>query len=180
LNTCLYTNYLSQFSFLLLLCLFLPLKAQNTAAAQVNITLAPILSLEISQATVNIDMSLPSQFTQGSSSSLQTDHIKVSTTSAYTISVNTSTANFELTGSSTTLAVNTVQLEVSPNVPSNVITYTPIYLSPTSEVIIDSNAETVTQTFNAQYSIPNAKTHQYLNRASGNYKTMVVYTIAPK
>ena len=74
--------------------------AQNIGSAQtqVNITIAQVQSIQVTQPTVNINMTQPSHFILGNASGQQSNHVRVSSSTAYQVTVKASTQYFLLTG----------------------------------------------------------------------------------
>ncbi|MBW2961833.1 hypothetical protein [Mesonia aestuariivivens] len=168
--------------------LFLPLavKAQiGSAQSQVNLIVRELMSVEIKQSSVMINMNLPSHYKFGNNSGMQHNHIKVTTTSNYVLSVSTTAQNFSYQGLYSSLPVNTVQVEaflgdLNPYLNASDVTFNSnVSLSSAKVNLLSSHSSETSQSFDVNYTIPTSKVDHFLNIPSGSYKTTVIYTIIP-
>jgi hypothetical protein len=159
----------------------------GSAQTQVNVTIAQVQSLEISQPTVNINMSQTSHFVNGSASPLQSDHLKVTSNTGFEVSVKSVTQYFSLNGSVSTLPVNTIMLQTAAgsdltglgvaNPPADTVVSTPVMLSTTATPLITADEGEGKRGYHVTYSVPATQSANYLNRASGVYSTTIIYTL---
>lgn len=160
----------------------------GSAQTQVNVTIAQVQSIQVSQPTVSINMTQPSHFISGNSSGLQSNHVRVSSSTAYQVTVKTSTQYFSRNGNSTTLPVNTVAVKTTTGnltnsnaaPPAGLQVVPQIFLSTLPTTIITSPAGEWGRGFNVNYTIPETKSPSYLNRQAGTYSTTVTYTLIPQ
>jgi hypothetical protein len=160
----------------------------GSAQTQVNVTIAQVQSIQISQPTVNISMAKPSHFLYGNDSGQQSNHIKVSSSTAYEVTVKASSEYFSHNGNSTSLPVNTIALKtVTGNLtnsnavpPAGLKVVPQIMLSTLPTTIIKSPVGEWGRGFHVNYAIPETKSPNYLNRESGTYSTTIMYTLIPQ
>lgn len=176
--------------FLLLLLCPIAVLAQNIGSAQtqVNITIAQVQSIQVSQPTVNINMTQPSHFILGNSSGIQSNHVRVSSSTAYQVTVKASTQYFSRNGNSTTLPVNTIALKTTTGNLTNSNAAPPAGLQVAPQVILSALPTAIITSpsgewgrgFNVNYVIPETQAPSYLNREAGTYSTTVMYTLIPQ
>ncbi|MFH6937718.1 hypothetical protein [Flavobacterium sp. FlaQc-30] len=164
--------------------------AQNIGSAQtqVNVTIAQVQSIQISQPTVNISMAKPSHFLLGNDSGQQTNHIKVSSSTAYEVTVKASTEYFSHNGNSTSLPVNTVAVKTVTGSLTNSTAQPPAGLQVVPQIMLSALPATIIKSpsgewgrgFHVNYAIPETKSPSYLNRESGTYSTTVMYSLIPQ
>ncbi|WP_121667432.1 hypothetical protein [Mesonia aquimarina] len=174
-------------SFFLLLFFPMLVKAQiGSAQSQVNLIVNELMSVEVAQSSVMINMNLPSHFRFGNNSGTQSNHVRVTTTSNYTLSVSTTNQYFTLNGLSTSLPVSTIQVEASvgnlnPNVNGGDINVnSSVALNASKVNLLSSVSPETSQAFDVKYVIPTNTVANFLDLPSGNYKTTVIYTIIPQ
>ncbi|MFD2432223.1 hypothetical protein [Mesonia maritima] len=162
-------------------------KAQiGSAASQVNLVVNELMSLEIEQSSVMINMNLPSHYKFGNNSGIQQNHVKVTATSNYTLAVSATNQNFTLNGLNTNLPVNIIKIEantgnLNPNFNSGQVSINSgVYLNASQTNLLNSHSSETLQSFDVNYVIPTSATPNFLNIPSGNYKTTVIYTIIPQ
>lgn len=175
--------------FLLLLCPIAAL-AQNIGSAQtqVNVTISQVQSIQVSQPTVTINMTQPSHFIQGNASGQQSNHVRVSSSTAYQVTVKANTAYFSHNGNSTTLPVNTVAVKTATGNLTNSNTAPPAGLQVAPQIMLSALPTTIITSptgewgrgFHVNYVIPETKSPSYLNREAGTYTTTVTYTLIPQ
>lgn len=179
------TLYLITCYFILL---FLPLKVKaqiGSAESQVNLIVRELMSVEIKQSTVLINMNLPSHYKYGNHSGIQSNHIKVTTTSDYVLSISTTSQNFTYQGLNSSLPVNTVHVEafmgdVNPYFNAGDVTFNSnVSLNSTKVNLLSSHSSETSQSFDVNYVIPKNKVDRFLNIPAGGYNTTVIYTIIP-
>jgi hypothetical protein len=160
----------------------------GSAQTQVNITIAQVQSIQVSQPTVTINMTQPSHFILGNASGQQSNHVRVSSSTAYQVTVKASTQYFSRNGNSTTLSVNTIAVKTAIGNLTNSTTAPPagiqvapqIMLSALPITIITSPSGEWGRGFHVNYVIPETKSPSYLNREAGTYSTTVMYTLIPQ
>ena len=154
-----------------------------------NIIIAQVQSIQVSQPTVNINLNQVSHFKSGNSSGQQSNHVKVSASTGYQVTVKASTQYFSHNGGATTIPVNTVNVNTVTGddttganaAPPAGLTVAPqTTLSTTPSVIVTSPSGTFGRGFHVNYAIPAAKAPSYLNRDEGSYTTTVIYTLVPQ
>ncbi len=175
--------------FLLLLCPITAIaQSIGSAQTQVNVTIAQVQSIQISQPTVNISMAQPYHFLLGNSSGQQSNHIKVSSSTAYEVTVKASTEYFSHNGNSTTLPVNTIAVKTITGTLTNSNAAPPTGLQVASQIMLSTLPTTIIKSpagewgrgFHVNYVIPETKSPSYLNREAGTYSTTIMYTLIPQ
>ncbi|HZH70548.1 MAG TPA: hypothetical protein VFD80_08870 [Flavobacteriaceae bacterium] len=152
----------------------------GSAEAQVNLSLAQVMSVEVGHNSVVIPMDLPVHFQNGNSSGELINHLQVNSILPYFLRVRAEESTFSLDGMVTPLPVSVIRIDATVNSGTGVTTATPLYLSASSGDVLQSTANEVSQSFNVSYSIPQAQTSSFLNREPGVYTTTVIYTIVPQ
>lgn len=177
---------------LILLLLFLPLASWaqiGSAQSQVNIVIAQVHSIQVTQSTVNIAMSQLSHYISGSSSGQQADHVKVVSSNAYQVTVKASTQYLSHNGSATTLPVNTIAVNTTVGSdltganaapPANLVVTPQVPLNIAATTIVNSPQGSFGRGYNVNYSIPQGMTSNYMDRDEGTYTTTVTYTLVPQ
>jgi len=171
---------------LFLLCFYTGFAQIGSAASQVNLIVNELMSVEIAQSSVLINMNLPSHYKYGNNSGIQQNHVKVTTTSNYTLTVSATNQNFTLNGLATNLPVNIIKIEASigslnSNFNSGQVSINSgVQLSASQSNLLSSHSNETQQTFDVKYIIPTSETPNFLNIPSGNYKTTVIYTVVPQ
>lgn len=160
----------------------------GSAQTQVNITIAQVQSIQISQPTVSISMAKPSHFLFGNDSGQQPNHIKVSSSTAYEVTVKTNSEYFSHNGNNTSLPVNTIAVKTSIGSLANSNATPPAGLQVAPEVILSTSPTTIIKSpagewgrgFHVNYLIPETKSPNYLNREAGTYSTTIMYSLIPQ
>ena len=159
----------------------------GSGQTQVNVSVAQVQSLEVSQPTVGIDMSQTSHFINGNASPQQANHIQITSNTGFEVSVKSVTQFFSLNGSVTTLPVSTIMLHtvagddltgsgaVVPPAGTQIIS--PVQLSTSATTIVTADHGEGKRGYDITYSIPETQSGNYLNRPSGTYSTTIVYTL---
>lgn len=173
---------------------FLPLfwcgvHAQNdySAASRVDLVLKEVTTITVNHQSVDLAMNQGVHFLEGNASELLQNHVQVTATSGYRITVETDEEHFRLNGSATDLAVENAQLEVSrgenfSDSPGNATNFnfsTGLQLQNTAATILTSPAGSFSQGFHVQYRIPAGVTGEFINKQAGNYSATVRYTLLP-
>ncbi|MDR6300483.1 hypothetical protein [Mesonia maritima] len=163
--------------------------AQNSSDdTELTVNIGESYSIEVNQATVAIDMNLPSHFTGGNESGVQDNHVKVTASGAYYVEAKTSGATFNGPSGTSTLDVSNVELvltdggDLSGNQStlSNINSQaTNLALSVTEQEVVNVDGGDLNRGFDVNYLIPAANASNFLNQANGNYTTTVTYTIVP-
>lgn len=177
---------------LILLLLFFPVVALaqiGSAQSQVNIIIAQVQSIQVTQPNVSINMNQVSHYKNGNSSGQQSNHVKVSTSTGYQVTVKASTQYFSHNGSNSTVPVNTITLQTavgndltnSNAAPPAGLTVTPqTVLSTSPSTIVSSPSGEWSRGFHVNYTIPANKANEYMDIDSGTYTTTVTYTLVPQ
>lgn len=162
-------------------------KAQiGSAQSQVNLVVNELMSVEVAQPSVMINMNLPSHFRFGNNSGVQNNHVRVTTTSNYTLAVSTTNQYFTINGLSTSLPVSSIEVEASigdlnPNMNSADVTiHSGVSLNASKVNLLSSISPETSQTFDVNYVIPTNRVDNFLDLPSGNYRTTIIYTIIPQ
>ncbi len=177
---------------LILLLQFCPAVAFSqigSAETQVNVVIGQVLSIEVSQPSVNIQMGVPSHFINGNSSAPQANHVQVTSNTGYEVNVKAATQYFSLAGNVTTLPVSTINILTAvgddltgqgATPPAGLQVMPEVQLSSTDNTVINSIQGESARGFNVTYSIPANQADNYLNRDTGTYSTTIIYTITPQ
>ena len=161
----------------------------GSAETQVNVLIGQVLSIEIMQPSVNIQMGMAPDFINGAESGNQNNYIKVTSNSAYCVTVRALTGTFSNNGNNTTLPVNTINIQTTLGddltgagaaSPPGLQTMPNTPLSENEMTIINSPVGESARGFNIKYKIPGGQSNAYLNRPPGNYTTQVIYSIVPQ
>lgn len=161
----------------------------GSAETQVNVLIGQVLSIQVSQPSVNIDMGLTSHFINGNSSAQQSNHVQITSNNGYEVSVRSATEFFSLNGNTTTLPVNTIMVHTEigddltgggSNPPASLSVNGSVPLSTGNATVITSGEGESARGFNVTYTIPASQTNNYLNKEPGTYSTSIVYTIVPQ
>lgn len=157
--------------------------AQTT---NLNVNLANVYSIEVTNPTVTILMNSAANFTQGNTTGSLPNHIKVSATGGYKVSIQAAT---ELTSTANdVIPVSTVVVSTTPGTFSGAAGS----VDPGSNAAFPANAPALSVTapvelissttgdirgFNVQYTIPAVSAPVYLNKPAAVYNTLLTYTI---
>ncbi|MNK36160.1 hypothetical protein D3C87_547030 [compost metagenome] len=177
-------NFLKIASFAIIALSANSIFAQTTTTLNVN--LASVYSIEVTNPTVNILMNTPANFTQGNTSGPLPNHIKVSATGGYKVSIQ---ASNDLTSTANdVIPVSTVVVSTTPGTfsgaagsidtgsnaafPANAPA-----LSATAPVELITSTTGDIRGFNVQYTIPASSAPVYLNKPAAIYSTLLTYTI---
>lgn len=165
----------------------LTVNAQATSEATLNVNLYPIQTIVVNpaQSTVNLDYKTTTDYANGVNSD-QEDHLKVYSTGAFTVTVNSSTN--QLTNSTFAADnINSQDITITPSAgttkPLTGADLTVANLSTTAKEIISSDLGANNATFNINYSAKgsDAYINKYHKAQSPTvYTTKVIYTIAAK
>lgn len=163
--------------------------SQASGVSQVNIIIAPAQSIQVQHSTVNIQMTQASHYMLGNSSGLQSNHVRVTSTTGYEVTVKSETQFFSLNGNITTLPVNTIAVQTaigsdlsgSNSAPPSGLVITPqVMLETSGTTIISTPTGEADRGYNVNYTIPANQTQNYFNRENGTYNTTVTYTLVPQ
>jgi hypothetical protein len=176
-------NFLKVASFAIVALSANSIFAQTT---NLNVNLASIYSIEVTNPTVTILMNTAANFTQGNTTGSLPNHLKVSATGGYKVSVQ---ASSQLTSpANDIIPVNTVTVSTTPGTfsgaagsvdPGSVATFpaNAPALSATAPVQLIASAKGDVRGFNVQYTIPAVSAPVYLNKPAAVYSTLLTYTI---
>lgn len=162
--------------------------SQGSAQTQVNIIIAPAQSITVTQPTVSVQMTQAAHYVSGNSSGVQADHVRVTSTTGYQVTVRSQAQFFTLSGSATTLPVSTLAVQTtlgtdfsgtSPSAPAGMTITPQTMLSTTATTIVNTPTGEASRGFNVNYAIPSNQTSSYLNRTPGTYSTTVTYSLIP-
>lgn len=157
--------------------------AQTEDDVTLNVNLANTYSIVVSQPVVDIPMNTPAHFQSGSTSGVQADHITISATGEYEVTVQTSAEFF----SGPDADISTATVQVVPTLgsytgpgtaPTVDRTYATPQLSQTENSFILGDAGEISRSFNVEYKILQDDASAFLNHTAGTYTTTVTYTIA--
>lgn len=146
-------------------------------------------SITVSQPSVTINMSQPSHFIGGNSSGQQSNHVQVTSSTGYQVTVKASTQYFSLNGNATSLPVNTIGVQAAIGsdltntgapIPSGLTASPQVMLSTVPATIVTSPTGEWGRGFHVNYVIPATQSPVYLNKAPGTYTTTVMYTLVPQ
>ncbi|RDI11216.1 hypothetical protein DEU42_106150 [Flavobacterium sp. AG291] len=159
--------------------------AQTTGTTNLNVNLASVLAIEVSDPTVVIQMNTPAHFSSGSTTGTLSDHLKVTANEGFTVTVeaagNLSNAGEEIPVSTVVVssssgsylgASGSTAPTTNPTFPSSALA-----LSSSAPVTIISCATGDLRGYDVAYSIPAANTPSYLDKTPGVYTTLLTYTI---
>lgn len=164
------------------------LAQQTEAKANLNVLLGNAYNIEINsvQSDVSILMNQTDHFINGNSSQ-QDDHIQVTATGGYAVTVQASAPNFVPETGASTIGVDNIYLVPqlgsllvgNPNAGQNV-NITPGFLNGTTGFeILNVEAGERKRGFHMEYKIPTSKTDNFLNKEADTYTTVVTYTLIP-
>ena len=160
----------------------------NTIFAQstnLHVNVQDIYSIVVTDTDVTIDMNQPGFFVSGNSSAEQSNHIEVSATGEYQVSV---AAALPLTGATSGETIDQGTIVVTANNGTYLgaqgtdagssASFTAATLSSGGAPLVTGSAGDL-RGFDVTYSIPAASAPAYLNVAEDIYTTTVTYSIAP-
>lgn len=142
-----------------------------TLNGTVTVNVANITALTVLQPAVNLKFSTTDDYKNGVSVTLN-NHLNLSSTIPYDVTVKASAANFSSAGGGT-LPVNLVRIEGA----SGQAGVLPITLSTTAQKIINASVPVVDRQLSLKYTILPAQTTQLLNKTTGDYTTTITYTL---
>lgn len=142
-----------------------------SVSGNTTVNVASISELIVSQPAVKLIFGSANDYKNGVSITM-TNHLNVSSTVPYDITVKASGATLT-SASGNTLPVNLIKIEGGAG-QSGII---PVTLSATAQKIVSASAPAIDRKLNIKYSIPSAQATQLLNKAGGDYTTTVTYTI---
>ena len=152
-------------------------KAQTTTAtAIVNVTLAAVQSIAVTQGTVTIPFATSADYNTGVTVA-QADHLTASSSGQFFIRVK---SNADLTGpAAATIPISTISL--TPTAGTTAAPGSPVYntiasLSTSDQDLVTSTGGCNAAKFNVSYKASGGA--NYLNKAVGTYTATLTYTIA--
>lgn len=176
-------NFLKVASFAIVALSANSILAQTTT---LNVNLANVYSIEVTNPTVNIAMNTAANFTDGNTSGSLPNHIKVSATGGYKVTIQA--ANELTSPGNDIIPVSTVVVSTTPGTysgaagsidqgsnasfPANAPA-----LSVTTPVELITSTTGDIRGFNVQYTIPPVSAPVYLNKPAAIYSTLLTYTI---
>ena len=149
--------------------------AQQKAEVQFSVHLGDFQSIEVnsSQRQLGVELNSKKDVLEGKSIQQQ-DHIKVTSTSQYEISVSSIS---QLVGTQDELPADIIQVMPSGNStgsPSSQINFSNVALSTQQKTIIDSSSGDIDRSFHMEYFVQGGE--ELLQKAAGNYKTTISYS----
>ncbi|MHA4896676.1 hypothetical protein ACXZ1K_18145 [Pedobacter sp. PWIIR3] len=158
-------------------------KAQN-APVTLNVVLAGVQTITASAASVSINLSTAPDYLNGKSSGAITDHLTISSTGLFTISVKASGA---LTSGTPANDIPLNAVKLTPTFGSSTTTLTgPVLntmdgtLTTSDQAFIKATNGTTSAKYAVDYMIkPGTASANLINRPAGTYATTITYTITP-
>ena len=176
-------NFLMAASFAIIALSTNSIFAQTT---NLNVNLANVYSIEVTNPTVTIAMNTAANFTEGNTTGSLPNHVKVSATNGYKVTIQAAT---DLTSpGNDVIPVSTVVVKTTPGTFSGA----PGSIDAGSNAAFPANAPALSVTtpvelissttgdirgFNVQYTIPPVSAPVYLNKPEAVYSTLLTYTI---
>ncbi|MBE8722073.1 hypothetical protein C4F40_15195 [Sphingobacterium sp. Ka21] len=143
----------------------------KTTTNNLTVQVADMGELKLSNAAVDLAFTSADHYRNGVSSTLA-EHITVSKTTPYQVSVRANSANF-------TFGPNVIpvsSLQIGPATGETGVN-TIAELSTQSQVLISSNVPQVDKKYGIRYAIPSIKTAALINKAKGKYTAVITYTL---
>lgn len=154
--------------------------SQQKAEVQFSVHLGDFQSIVVNSSQNQVGVHLDSKEDVLNGKGVQqNDHIKVTSTSQYEINVSSSS---ELMGVQNELPAGMIQITPSSgstmvNVAPHQIDYSKVSLSKQQQTIINSSKGDIERSFNMNYFVKGGV--DILEKAKGNYKTTISYSIVP-
>ena len=146
----------------------------QTGDTTLTVNLGDSFAIELS-GTPSIDMNTPTHFTSGNSTTMS-DHIKVTATNSYLITVQADNTNFGSTQSNT-VAVSNVEVDMSDHTNST----GSVALNGTTPVDLTTATDgEIEATYDVIYSIPSANAVNFLDLGNDTLTTTLTYTVVPQ
>jgi hypothetical protein len=150
--------------------------AQNSAQANLVVSLKPIQSIKINdqQSNINLAFETVEDYTKGKISD-QADHIEVMSSGTYEVRV---AASSPLTSNNEQISLDNISLNPTLGTVGEFrdnITMIPVSLSMREHNMISSSLGDVKRTFNVSYKMDASE--ELLNKPVGTYSTIITYTI---
>lgn len=163
---------------------FNAVSAQTTT--NLNVNLSSLYSIEVTNPTVTIQMNNASYFTAGNTTGALSNHLKVSATGGYQVSV---VAGTDLTSpGGDVISVGTVTVAATegtysgasgstdPGTDAEFPSTAPALSTSVPAVVIESTSGDL-RGFNVEYKIPAESAPAYLNKPAATYTTQLTYSI---
>lgn len=173
-------------TYVFLLPFWLGVHAQNySTSSQVDLVLSEVNTLKVNHSNVDLAMNQASHFIGGNATPLQENHVQVSSTSGYKVTIQTEQVTFDLNATATDLPVAHVKVEVgmgdnisrNPGNAMDIAFSTGINLQSTPVEVLQSPSGSFSQGFHVRYSIPASVTADFMDREAGDYSVQVRYTL---
>lgn len=159
---------------------------QGSADATLTVNLADAYNITLGQTAVALSMNTAADFA-GGSTSVESDHLQITATGTYTVTVETSSNVFNGPNDgavASTIGVSNVEVEVTAlgtdlNGNSNqtpAFTSSNLSLSTTGQTILTGEPD-LERGYDVTYAIPATKTENFLGHDAGAYVTTVTYTL---
>lgn len=143
----------------------------KTTTNNLAVQVADMGELQLSSAAVDLAFTSADHYRNGVSRTLA-EHITVSKTTPYQVSVRANSANF--TFGSNVIPVSSLQ--IGPTTGETGVN-TIAELSTQSQVLISSNVPQIDKKYGIRYAIPSTKTAALINKAKGKYTAVITYTL---
>lgn len=163
--------------------------AQSTGSSgsvTLSLRLSPIQTLVVNSSQKNIDVvySDASDYKNGVSSE-QKDHLKIFSTSAFTVNVHSASDNIKRADGDESISAHTLKVKATPGSTNAMtdVTVGEVSLSDAATSLITSGVGGIDRNFNITYSGQGADAYvnkYYNNESPTVYSTTVTYTIAAK
>jgi hypothetical protein len=147
-----------------------PSVVNQTTTSTLNVTVADMQAFTMNDATTTLNLNSISGY-QGITQA-QPNHMTVSSTSPWSISVVAASSN--LSNGSNTIPVNYISIG---NVSGQTL-LTNTILSSGSQTITSSRPPAINQSVGVNYTISAANAQQLINKPSGTYSTTLTYTLS--
>ena len=155
----------------------------DTDDVTLNVNLANSYSITVAQPTVSIPMNTPAHFQSGSTSGVQANHITISATGDYEVTVESTTEFFS--GPDTDISVSAIQVVPTlgtysgpGSAPAVTHGFSTPQLALAENVLVTGDAGEISRGFDVEYKILPASAPAFLDHTAGTYTATVTYTIA--
>lgn len=142
-------------------------KAQTRANTTLTLRLVPLMSIQVSQPSVSIDVDSEQEYMEGASTYIK-DHVTTFSTSGFVVKVKS--LNQSLSKGADTLPLNTIAISASGQ---NNMTYANVDLSGTSTPLITSTLVRGRKTHDVSYTADSG----LYDKPSGDYTVEIQYEI---
>lgn len=143
----------------------------KTTTNNLTLQVADMGELQLSSAAVDLAFTSADHYRNGVSRTLA-EHITVSKTTPYQVSVRANSANFSF-GSN---VIPVSSLQIGPATGETGVN-TIAELSTQSQVLISSSVPQIDKKYGIRYAIPSTKTAALINKTKGKYTAVITYTL---